>query len=67
MQNPFKNIVENQQVPELLRDRVMDDIRMIKLTLDLADLVAVKYPSSLLDILGTSTKNKKQKGDNNKK
>ncbi len=64
MQNPFKNIVENQQVPEMLRDRVMGDIRMIKLSLDLADLVAVKYPSSIMDLLGASEKTKK--GKNNK-
>ena len=64
MQNPFKNIVENQQVPEMLRDRVMGDIRMIKLSLDLADLVTVKYPSSIFDLLGASEKTKK--GKNNK-
>lgn len=62
MKNPFKNIIENQEVPDLLRDKIMDDIRLIKLSLDLADLVAVKYPSSILDILG-STENKKK--DNN--
>ncbi|HUH34634.1 MAG TPA: hypothetical protein VL022_02260 [Moheibacter sp.] len=59
MKNPFKNIIENQEVPDLLRDKIMDDIRLIKLSLDLADLVAVKYPSSILDILG-STENKKK-------
>lgn len=64
MQNPFKNIVENQQVPEMLRDKVMGDIRMIKLSLDLADLVTVKYPSSIMDLLGASEKTKK--GKNNK-
>lgn len=61
MQNPFKKIVENQQVPEMLRERVMGDIRMIKLSLDLADLVAVKYPSSIVDILGASGTNKKKR------
>jgi hypothetical protein len=62
MQNPFKNIVENQQVPEMLRERVMGDIRMIKLSLDLADLVAVKYPSSIVDLLSaTGSKDKKGK------
>ncbi len=65
MQNPFKNIVENQQVPEILRERVMGDIRMIKLSLDLADLVSVKYPSSIMDLL-SSTADKTKKGKNNK-
>lgn len=61
MQNPFKNIVENQQVPEMLRERVMGDIRMIKLTMDLADLVAVKYPSSIADILNATGSKQKKK------
>lgn len=64
MENPFKNIIENQQVPDLLREKIMDDIRMIKLSLDLLDLVTVKYPSSVLDILGSTekiNKNKKNK------
>ena len=61
MQNPFKNIVENQQVPDMLRERVMGDIRMIKLSLDLADLVAVKYPSSIVDLLGATGSKKKNK------
>ena len=65
MQNPFKNIVENQQVPDILRERVMGDIRMIKLSLDLADLVAIKYPSTISDILNATGKNK-NKGKNNK-
>ena len=65
MQNPFKNIVENQQVPDILRERVMGDIRMIKLSLDLADLVAIKYPSTISNILNT-TGMKKNKGKNNK-
>lgn len=66
MQNPFKNIVENEQVPEMLRDRIMDDVRVIKLALDMADLVAVKYPSSLFDILGTSTKKDRNDKKNKK-
>lgn len=66
MQNPFKNIVENEQVPEMLRDRIMDDVRVIKLALDMADLVAVKYPSSMFDILGTSTKKDRNDKKNKK-
>ncbi len=61
MQNPFKNIIESQQVPEILRERVMADIRIIKLSLDLADLVSIKYPSSIIDLLSATEKNKKRK------
>lgn len=62
MENPFKQIIEHQKVPDVLREKVMDDIRLIKLSLDMADLVAIKYPSSILDIFGSTTKD-----DNNKK
>lgn len=64
MENPFKNIIDNHQVPEMLRDKVMDDVRLIKLSLDLTDLVAIKYPSSIIDILET-TKNKNNQSENN--
>lgn len=61
MENPFKNIVENQQVPEILRDHVMKDIRMIKLALDMTDLVSVKYPSSIFNLLNAAENRKKKK------
>lgn len=63
MQNPFKNIVENQKVPEILRDQVMNDVRMIKLALDMADLVTVKYPSSLFNLLSAAESSKKKKNN----
>jgi len=63
MQNPFKNIIESQQVPDMLRDRVMADIRLIKLSLDLADLVSIKYPSSVIDLLGAAENPKKKKNN----
>lgn len=62
MENPFKQIIEHEQVPEILRDKVMNDIRLIKLSLDMADLVAIKYPSSIIDLFGSTTiKNDKKK------
>lgn len=62
MENPFKQIIENEQVPELLREKVMKDVRLIKLSLDMADLVSIKYPSSLVNLLGsTARKNKNNK------
>ena len=44
----------------MLRERVMGDIRMIKLSLDLADLVAVKYPSSIVDLINATGSEKKK-------
>lgn len=64
MENPFKNIIEHEQVPEILRERVMDDIRLVKLTMDFADLITLKYPSSIFDLIGTSAlKGKGKKKD----
>lgn len=66
MENPFKKIIEHQRVPEILREKVMDDIRLIKLSLDMADLITVKYPSSIMNLIGSATK-KNHKNNNNKK
>lgn len=67
MENPFKNIIENQQVPEILRERVMNDVNIIKLSLDMADLFAVKNPSSIFNLIDTSSKNKKDSDQSDKK
>jgi len=61
MENPFKQIIEHHQVPEVLREKVMNDVRLIKLSLDMADLVAIKYPSSIIDLWSSTTKKKRKK------
>ncbi|MFV0304080.1 MAG: hypothetical protein ACK5IC_01200 [Moheibacter sp.] len=58
MENPFKKIVDNEKAPEILRDKVMQDVRLIKLSLDVADLFTVKSPSMLLDIMKSVPKKK---------
>lgn len=56
MSNPFKEILQHQEVPEVLKQKVLNDINIIKLTMDIADLFLVKYPSTISDILrGNST------------
>jgi len=54
MENPFKKIITNEKLPDKIRARVIDDINMIKLALDMADLLVVKYP----DTIGNIIKNK---------
>lgn len=56
MENPFKNIISNEKLPEIIKSRVLYDINMIKLALDMTDLLFVKYPDTIGDII----KNKKQ-------
>lgn len=44
MENPFKQILHNEEVPKILRDKVINDISLIKLSIDIADLFVIKYP-----------------------
>lgn len=61
MQNPFKKILDHQEVPKMLKGRVLNDVDKIKLTLDIADLFVVKYPNTIGDILtGGKAKNTKK-------
>lgn len=59
MENPFKNLLQDQELPEVLKDKVLNDIGMIKLTLDVADLFVVKYPTTIGDLLNGGGKKKK--------
>lgn len=61
MNNPFKKILHNEELPQVLKEKVLDDVAMIKLTIDMADLFAIKYPNTIGDLLmggGTLEKNK---------
>ena len=51
MDNPFKKILHNEELPEVLKKKVLNDIAMVKLTIDMADLFVVKYPSIIGDLL----------------
>ncbi|QXP73498.1 hypothetical protein RRF68_11235 [Tenacibaculum sp. HL-MS23] len=52
MENPFKKILHNEELPEALKGKVLNDVAMIKLSIDIADLFVVKYPSTIADLLG---------------
>ncbi len=52
MGNPFKEILTNQELPEILKQKVLDDVSAIKLTIDMADLFIVKFPSTIVDLMG---------------
>lgn len=60
MENPFKKIIEHQEVPKILKEKVLNDIGMIKLTLDVADLFVIKYPGTFGSFL-TLKENKENK------
>lgn len=64
MDNPFKKLLHNEELPQVLKRKVLDDVAMIKLTIDMADLFVVKYPNTIGDLLvGGGTPEKK---DDNK-
>lgn len=61
MDNPFKKILHNEELPEVLKDKVLNDVAMIKLSIDVADLFVVKYPNVIADLIGGGSSNKKDK------
>ena len=65
MENPFKTIIASEKLPETMKQKVMDDIALIKLSLEVADLVSVKYPSAIGNFFGIGKKSTKEQ--NNKK
>ncbi len=61
MGNPFKEILHQEALPEKLKGKVMSDISFIKLAIDFADLMVVKYPEAVDDLL--RIKDNKNKND----
>ncbi|NVK52728.1 MAG: hypothetical protein HWD85_07310 [Flavobacteriaceae bacterium] len=51
MENPFKKILEHQEVPKVLKEKVLGDVAKIKLAIDMADLFVVKYPNTMGSLL----------------
>ena len=57
--NPFKKLQgELKEVPPELRKKVMDDVAMAKLLMDLATLFTGNYSALIDGLLKTSNKNK---------
>ncbi|MFD0760778.1 hypothetical protein ACFQZW_01650 [Lutibacter aestuarii] len=61
MENPFKQILNSQEVPKILKERVINDISLIKLSIDMADLFMVKYPNTVEGFLATKKNINKKK------
>jgi hypothetical protein len=51
MENPFKKILHQEELPKMLKKKVMNDISFITLTIDMADLFTIKYPEAIENIL----------------
>ncbi len=58
MKNPFKEILEHEKLPEIIKDRVIKDINLINLSIDLADLFLVKNPDIVKTLFDEQEENK---------
>lgn len=67
MENPFKKLLHNEEVPKVLKEKVINDISLIKLSIDLADLFVVKYPNTIGEFLTTEKDKDFNSGENNNK
>ena len=65
--NPFKEILHNEELPDVLREKVLNDVAMIKLSIDMADLFVVKYPNAIGDLLAGGAPSSENKEEKNKK
>jgi len=63
MENPFKKIIHNEEVPKLLREKVINDISLIKLSIEITDLFVIKYPETIAEFLDTEKKPIKNKNN----
>ncbi|MTG96729.1 MULTISPECIES: hypothetical protein [Myroides] len=60
MDNPFKKILQDEKLPVYIKDRVIDNLNFIKLSLDVSELYTVKVPQALGSVIGESDKKKEQ-------
>ncbi|MFH6965055.1 hypothetical protein ACHRVK_20895 [Flavobacterium plurextorum] len=51
MNNPFKEILNDEKLPDEIKKRVMADIARLKNSTDITDLLLVKYPDIFSDIV----------------
>lgn len=57
--NPFKELERSlKDVPPEMRQKVMDDVAMAKLLMDVAFLITKNYPSTVTGLLKTNNKKK---------
>ena len=63
MDNPFKKILHNEELPQVLKQKVLNDVSVIKLGIEVADLFVIKYPNTIGDLLmgGGATESKQGK------
>ena len=58
MENPFEQVIQHEKLPEVLKEKVMKDVALVKLSLDLADLLMVKYVGTIESLFSTIKRKK---------
>lgn len=53
IENPFKKMIEEKELPESLKEKVINDINLIKLSLELSELFFVSIPEIMFNFLDT--------------
>ena len=61
MENPFKKILQDEKLPDYLKDRVIDNLNFIKLSLDVSELYTVQVPKVVESFLGDVDREKEKK------
>lgn len=64
--NPFKKLIQEKELPETMKDKVIDNINLVKLSLELSELLLVNIPDVMFNFLETE-KNKNTTDSKEKK
>jgi len=56
MKNPFKQIIDEKDLPIFLKDKVINDVNLIKLSLELSELFFVSVPDVAMKFFETQKK-----------
>lgn len=64
--NPFKKLIQEKELPETMKDKVIDNINLVKLSLELSELFLVNIPDVMFNFLETE-KNKNTTDSKEKK
>lgn len=70
IENPFKKIIQEKELPEAMKDKVINNINLIKLSLELSELFLVSIPDVMFNFLETEkekTEDDSDEEDNNEK
>lgn len=58
MKNPFKEIIQEKELPTMIKEKVINDINLIQLSLELSELFFVSMPDVAFKFFDTDNKKK---------